>query len=103
MTSLKSITAIAAISALCACSSPTAQRIVRDGDLFCSKVVAGQPLVVALANAVGVPVNVINKSSAVVADACAVIGAIPVVPPPVPAAAPVVAAPVAPAASAKTS
>lgn len=53
---------------------------------------------VALADASGVPVNVIGQTSSAVQAWCAAIGAIPVIPPPNPAQAPVVAAPVSAAA-----
>jgi hypothetical protein len=67
---------------------------VVEGQLYCAQATATGPIVVALADAAGVPVTVTGKAADVVAEACAVIGAIPVSPPPAPAAAPVVAAPV---------
>ena len=81
---------LAAGLALSACT--TANRIVVDGQLFCATATAAGPLVVALANASGAPVIVTGAAAADVAAACRVIGAIPVSPPPNPAAAPVVAA-----------
>ncbi len=72
------------------------QRAVADGQLFCGKTTADGPLVVALATAAGAPVVVTGAASSAVAAACAVIGALPVAPPANPAAAPVVAANVAP-------
>lgn len=97
---------LAALLALSACTQPQLDkakadaqkveaRVVPDGQLFCAKVLpVGGPIVVALANAAGVPVLVTGAASSVVSKACALIDAIPVVPPPVPSAAPVVAAPV---------
>jgi hypothetical protein len=82
--------------ALAACS-PSQQKTVAAGQLFCAQATATGPLVVALADAAGAPITVTNKASDVVAKACAVIGAIPVTPPPNPVQAPVVAAPIAPA------
>ena len=90
-----------ALLALAGCSTTTTpvSNAVVDGQLFCAEATATGPLVVALADASGVPVTVTGKASTVVSDACAVIGAIPVAPPANPAAAPVVAAPVAAAAT----
>jgi hypothetical protein len=74
-----------------------ANTAVADGQLFCSRATPYGPLVVALADAtasaVGAPgaISVIGKTSDYVARTCAVIGAIPVVPPANPAATPVVA------------
>lgn len=79
---------------LVGCNAQLTNRAVVDGQLFCAKATAAGPLVVALADAAGVPFTVTNKSAQVVANACAVINAIPVAPPPAPAAAPVVAAPI---------
>ena len=76
--------------ALAACSNPTA---VKQGQLFCATATATGPLVVALANVSGVPVAVTNQAAPDVAAACALINAIPVVPPANAAAVPVVAAP----------
>lgn len=80
-------------------ASAGAGNVVAAGQLFCAKATPTGPLVVALANDSGVPVKVTGKSSQVVADACAVIGAIPVSPPAAAATAPMVAAPVAAAAA----
>lgn len=85
-----------AIIGLAGCQSQSAQNAVVQGQLFCATSTATGPLVVALADTSGVPVTVTNKASDVVAKACAVIGAIPVVPPANPGTAPVVAAAVAP-------
>ena len=74
-----------------ACTPAQRQTAIADGQLYCAKATAAGPLVVALATMVGAPVVVTGAASAVVADACAIIGAIPVTPPPVPATAPVVA------------
>lgn len=82
--------------------TPTGQlspQAVATGQLYCATATATGPLVVALADASGVPVTATNKASSVVQAACAVINAVPVSPPANPAQAPVVAAPVAPAAS----
>lgn len=88
---------IAALLALAACSASqqtAATNAVATGQLYCAKATTAGPLVVALADAAGAPVTVTGKAAATVASACAVIDAIPVEPPPDPAAAPVVAAPV---------
>lgn len=82
---------------LAGCQSASVDKAVVAGQLFCATATTAGPLVVALADASGVPVTVTGKSADVVAKACAVIGAIPVTPPPAPAQAPVVAAPIAPA------
>jgi hypothetical protein len=81
-----------ALALLAGCSSATTTTAVADGQLFCAEATATGPLVVALANTSGVPVTVTGKASAEVAAACAVINAIPVMPPANPAAAPMVAA-----------
>jgi predicted ATPase len=67
-----------------------ADRAVAAGQLFCAKATATGPLVVALADALGAPVVVTGRTASAVADACALIGAIPVVPPSKPADVPVV-------------
>ena len=67
-----------------------ADRAVAAGQLFCAKATATGPLVVALADALGAPVVVTGRTASAVADACALIGAIPVTPPSNPAGAPVV-------------
>ena len=75
-------------------NSPTAQRLVADGQLFCAQETAAGPIVVAVADMLGAPVIVTGLSSDVVAGVCKSINAIPVSPPADPAQAPVVAAPV---------
>ena len=80
------------------CANPQAQQAVVAGQLFCATATANGPLVVALADTSGVPVTATGKAAAWVSAACALIGAIPVAPPPAPAQAPIVAAPVKPAA-----
>lgn len=87
-----SILAALTLLALASCAPPQVEK----GRLFCAKATASGPLVIALADALGAPLVVTNQSAATVAGWCALIGGIPVVPPPVPSAAPVVAAPVAP-------
>lgn len=69
----------------------TPANVVAQGQLFCAYQSALGPLVVALANDAGAGVSVIGQSSKAVADACALINAIPVVPPADPAKAPIVA------------
>jgi predicted ATPase len=64
---------------------------VADGQLYCARATAAGPLVVALADAAGLPFVVTGRAAADVAAACALVGAIPVVPPANPNAAPVVA------------
>ena len=70
------------------------QTAVAAGQLFCAKATPEGALVVALLDALGVPVIVTNKAASIVAAACAAIDGIPVVPPASPATAPQVAAPV---------
>jgi len=85
------------LSLLAACNAQqtdAVNRAVVAGQQFCAVATATAPLVVALADTAGAPVTVTGKSSAIVAATCALVGGIPVVPPPNPAAAPVVAVPV---------
>lgn len=77
---------------LAGCSAAQQQRVVAAGQLFCAKATVDGPLTVALADALGAPVIVTGLTADVVKADCAVIQAIPVTPPPNPAAAPVVAA-----------
>lgn len=85
-----------------ACSATQQAKVVADGQLFCAEATADGPLVVALAAVAGgasgspLPVLVTGMTSDAVAAACKAINGIPVVPPAVPAQAPVVV--VAPAA-----
>jgi hypothetical protein len=84
---------VVALNILIGCSpaqQAQAQRAVVAGQLFCAKATQTGPLVVALADALGVPVVVTGRTASAVADACALIGAIPVTPPSNPAGAPVV-------------
>ena len=74
------------------CTPATVQKAVAEGQLFCASATAAGPLVVALATAAGAPVIVTGATSQAVAEACAVIGAIPVSPPANPGGAPTVAA-----------
>lgn len=69
------------------------------GQLFCAKATPTVPLVVALADAAGGPISVIGLAASTVAAFCNAwaAGATPVTPPPNPTAAPIVAAPIAPA------
>lgn len=75
------------------CSSAQQQTVVKSGQLFCAKATADGPLVVALADALGAPIIVTGLGANIVAADCALIQGTPVVPPPNPAAAPVVAVP----------
>lgn len=77
------------------CTPAQKARAVVDGQLFCARASAAGPLVVALADAAGAPVVVTGMASDAVALDCSLVDAIPVVPPPDPAAAPVVAVAVA--------
>jgi hypothetical protein len=77
--------------ALDGCTVATQQRVVVDGQLFCARATPAGPLIVAIADAAGVPVVVTGMASSAVAAICAVIAAIPVTPPANPAQAPVVA------------
>lgn len=88
--------ALGAVLLLAACSTADTQKAVAYGQLFCATTTAAGPLVVAIADAAGAPVSVVGKTSATVAGVCAAISAIPVTPPPNPAAAPVVAVAVPP-------
>ena len=88
--------------ALVGCTPAQQQTAIADGQLFCAKATATGPVVVALATMAGAPVVVTGAASTVVADACAIIGAIPVTPPAVPSAAPVVAVQIANGALAAT-
>lgn len=79
------------LSACTAAQTDKVNTAVRTGQLYCGLMTATGPLVIALANTSGVPVKVTGRSAAEVAAACALVGAIPVIPPPNPAAAPIVA------------
>jgi hypothetical protein len=93
ITSLAMIAAVWGSLALLvvACTPAQQQRAVVDGQLFCAVATANGPLIVALADAAGAPIVVTGMTSQAVAAACAIIAAIPVIPPADPAAAPVVA------------
>lgn len=85
---------VVALNILIGCSpaqQAQAERVVAAGQLFCAKATQSGPLVVALADAIGAPLVVTGRTASAVADACALIGAIPVTPPSKPADAPVVA------------
>jgi len=83
---------------LVGCTAAQTNTVVKDGQLFCAKATVDGPLVVAVADAAGTPVIVTGLAAAVVKGDCALIDAIPVTPPPNPAAAPVVAVAVPPVA-----
>lgn len=73
---------------------PFLQAAVAADQLFCATTYpSGAQAVVALTTDLGVPVHVQGATSKFVHDQCALIGGIPVSPPPVPSAAPIVAAP----------
>jgi len=94
---MKQTLLLACLTALAACSGAdqaSVERAVVQGQLFCAKAQASGPLVVALADAAGVPISVTGRTASAVAAACAAIGAIPVSPPAAPSQAPIVAAPV---------
>jgi len=78
---------------LSACTPDAQRRIVVDGQLFCALATQAGPLVVAVADVTGTPVVVTGMAPATVAAICGSLAAIPVVPPPDPEAAPVVAVP----------
>lgn len=97
------VTPIAVTAALCisalaawlsACTPAQRSRAVVEGQLFCGIATSAGPIVVALIDAAlgGAPVIVTGMTARAVAAACAVVNGIPVIPPPDPAAAPVVAA-----------
>lgn len=77
------------LASVAAANSSTVSDQVQKGALFCQKAQASGPLVVALANIYGAPVTVVNQTSQAVADACALVGAVPVAPPADPAVVPV--------------
>lgn len=105
---MRFLIASTALLSIAGCSAAQQQSAVAAGQLFCAKASVDGPLIVALADAFGAPVIVTGLASNVVAADCAAIDAIPVTPPPNPAAAPVVAvtlpaaAPAAPAAKPST-
>jgi hypothetical protein len=74
-----------------ACTTAEKQTAIVDGQLFCAKSTPLGPLTVAIATAAGVPVIVAGMASSGVAAICAEIAAIPVTPPVLVAAVPVVA------------
>lgn len=74
----------------CALIFGCSQSQIAQGQLFCAKIVAGEPMVVALADLSGAPVLAVGATKAFVDTACDQIDAIPVAPPASPAAAPVV-------------
>jgi hypothetical protein len=87
MKRLALLSAAAAGLALSGCT-PAQQtafnNVVVAGQLFCSRVGASGPELVALANASGAPVSVIGQSSTWVAAACALVNGQPVPPPATP-------------------
>ena len=86
---------IGSLIMLGACTAAQTQQAVVMGQLFCAQATVAGPLVVAVADAAGAPVLATGATAALVKAECAAIGGIPVMPPPSPASAPVVAAPVA--------
>lgn len=82
----------------CATNGTISPAAFQQGQLFCAEATATGPLIVALENAAGVPVNVTGKEAATVEAACAAWSAtaVPVAPPAsaTPASVPTVAAPV---------
>jgi hypothetical protein len=101
------LAALAAAFGVAACSSAqvtsATQNAVAAGQLFCTMATPTGQVVVALADASGVPVVVTNMAQAWVAAACAVIGGIPVSPPTNEASVPVEAANVPPPVATGTS
>lgn len=69
--------------ALGGCANGVTPVQFQQGQLFCAEATAAGPLIIALENNAGVPVNVTGKESATVAAACAAwnASAIPVTPP----------------------
>lgn len=94
------VSGISIVGMLYACTPAQIAATQVQGQLFCAKATPTVPLVVALADAAGGPISVIGLAASTVAAACAAWtpGAVPVTPPPIPSAAPLVAAPIAPAA-----
>ena len=90
----RSIGMVLAGMGLVSCTPAEHATAVVGGQLFCARATPAGPLVVALADAAGVPVAVSGLASDLVAADCALISAIPVTPPANPAAAPTVAAPI---------
>lgn len=85
------IIAAAIITSLTSGCAPGQLQQTKAGQLFCAISTATGPLVIALADASGVPVIVTNQLASDVARGCALVSGVPVVPPPNPAAAPIVA------------
>ncbi len=94
MNRLLPLAALALLAGCTAQQTDAVNRAVVAGQQFCAVATATTPLVVALVDTAGAPVTVTNKSAAVVAASCALANGIPVIPPPNPAQAPVVAVPV---------
>jgi len=83
------VTAAVTLAGVAASQNSTVASLVTGGQLFCK----GAGGIVALLKAGQQPTSVIGRSAGLVAEACADIGAIPVPPPPDPAATPVAVAP----------
>lgn len=87
--------AVSLTGCVTACSTSqvaTVNKVVAQGQLFCAVATSAGPIVSALINAAdSSAITVTNKASTVVANLCALVNGIPVVPPPSPATAPVVA------------
>lgn len=82
------VSVVLAAGTLFGCASegyvpPTSiSNVVVDGQLFCAQASTLGPIVVALATKNGAPITVTDKTAQWVASNCALINAIPVVPPP---------------------
>ncbi len=81
------------IVAACSLPTPAAVAASPEGQLFCAIATSSGPIVAALIDAAsgGAAVIATNAASALVASECALAGGVPVSPPAVPEAAPVVA------------
>ena len=89
------VTAVATLASIAAANNTTTAALVAQGALFCQALnsTGAGTSVFALANAEGAPVSVTNQASAVVAQTCAVLGAMPVAPPAAAASVPLVPVP----------
>lgn len=86
-----SVASMLSLMVVAGCNQTPLQR----GQLFCAVAAGTGPIVVAVATMEGVPVIVSGLAAGQVKAVCDMIGAIPVAPPPDPAAAPVVVVPIA--------
>jgi hypothetical protein len=74
---------IAGLIALAGCATFANSAVFKDGQLFCADATKNGPMIVAVENAIGIPVIVTGMESAAVASVCVAWNslAIPVAPP----------------------